>query len=176
VDRAPGLSVRLKLTHGYAGLLMLTGALLLAAVWVIVLRDLPDAAAIPAGVLNRSVLARNFAQPAAIVLVFLLVVGLVGGWILAGRMLAPLTRITDTTRVAATGSLSHQISPKRLAVLEHLLGARGRVGSAQELLARVWDEAADPFTTTVKPTINRLRVNLGEPSVIVTVPQAGNRI
>ena len=51
----------------------------------------------------------RFAPPAAIVLAFLLVFGLVGGWILAGRMLAPLTRITDATRMAATGSLSHRI-------------------------------------------------------------------
>src|SRR5881227_662762 len=54
-------------------------------------------------------LLRNFAPTAAIVLAFLLVFGLVGGWILAGRMLAPLARITDATRAAATGSLSHRI-------------------------------------------------------------------
>jgi two-component system sensor histidine kinase VanS len=55
-------------------------------------------------------LLRGFAPTAAIVMAFLLVFGLVGGWILAGRMLAPLTRITDATRIAATGSLSHRIS------------------------------------------------------------------
>ena len=58
---------------------------------------------------NRSDLLRAFAPTAAAVLAFLLVFGLVGGWILAGRMLAPLTRITDATRMAATGSLSHRI-------------------------------------------------------------------
>jgi two-component system, OmpR family, sensor histidine kinase VanS len=109
VDRAPGLSVRLKLTISYAGFLMLAGALLLAAVWVFLLRDLPDIAVIPGGVLNRSVLLRTFASAAGAVLVFLLVFGLLGGWLLAGRMLAPLTRITDATRTAATGSLSHRI-------------------------------------------------------------------
>jgi two-component system, OmpR family, sensor histidine kinase VanS len=109
VDRAPGLSVRLKLTLSYAGFLMLAGALLLAAVWVFLLRDLPDIAVIPGGVLNRSVLLRTFASAAGAVLVFLLVFGLLGGWMLAGRMLAPLTRITDATRTAATGSLSHRI-------------------------------------------------------------------
>jgi two-component system sensor histidine kinase VanS len=57
----------------------------------------------------RSGLLRVFAPRAAAVLAFLLVFGLVGGWILAGRMLAPLTRITDATRMAATGSLSHRI-------------------------------------------------------------------
>jgi two-component system, OmpR family, sensor histidine kinase VanS len=109
VDRAPGLSVRLKLTLSYAGFLMLAGALLLAAVWVFLLRDLPDIAVIPGGVLNRSVLLRTFASAAGAVLVFLLVFGLLGGWLLAGRMLAPLTRITDATRTAAKGSLSHRI-------------------------------------------------------------------
>jgi two-component system sensor histidine kinase VanS len=103
------LSVRLKLTLSYAGFLMLAGALLLAAVWVFLLRDIPDVVAAPGGPLERSVLARNFAPAAGAVLVFLLVFGLVGGWILAGRMLAPLSRITDATRVAANGSLSHRI-------------------------------------------------------------------
>jgi two-component system sensor histidine kinase VanS len=103
------LSVRLKLTLSYAGFLMLAGALLLAAVWVFLLRDLPDVAVIPGGVLHRSVLERDLALVAAAVLAFLLVFGLLGGWILAGRMLAPLARITDATRMAAVGSLSHRI-------------------------------------------------------------------
>jgi two-component system, OmpR family, sensor histidine kinase VanS len=108
VDRAPGLSVRLKLTLSYAGFVMLAGALLLAAVWVFLLRDVPYVAG-PGGVISRSVLARNFAPAAATVLAFLLVFGLLGGWLLAGRMLAPLTRITNATRTAANGSLSHRI-------------------------------------------------------------------
>ena len=99
MDRAPGLSVRLKLTLSYAGFLMLAGALLLAVVWVFILRDLSY---------TRLAL-RSFAPKAAMALAFLLVVGLLGGWLLAGRMLAPLTRITDATRRAATGSLSHRI-------------------------------------------------------------------
>jgi two-component system, OmpR family, sensor histidine kinase VanS len=110
LDRAPGLSVRLKLTLSYAGFLVLAGALLLGAVWVFLLRDLPEVWVIPDG---RDVgwyrLARDFAPAAAAVLASLLVFGLVGGWFLAGRMLAPLTRITDATRMAATGSLSHRI-------------------------------------------------------------------
>ena len=116
VDRAPGLSVRLKLTLSYAGFLMVAGALLLAAVWVFLLRYVPDrafAASTPMarhGVFPvRSDLLHVFAPRAAVVLAFLLVFGLVGGWILAGRMLAPLARITDATRTAATGSLSHRI-------------------------------------------------------------------
>ena len=113
MDRAPGLSVRLKLTLSYAGFLMLAGALLLAAVWVFLLRYVPDRQVLirtpTAFVPNRSDLLRAFAPKAATVLAFLLVFGLLGGWILAGRMLAPLTRITDATRMAANGSLSHRI-------------------------------------------------------------------
>jgi two-component system, OmpR family, sensor histidine kinase VanS len=109
VDRAPGLSVRLKLTLSYAGFLMVAGAVLLAAVWVFLLRDVPDVTAAPGGPLTRNGLARDFAPAAGAALVFLLVFGLLGGWILAGRMLAPVTRITDATRMAATGSLSHRI-------------------------------------------------------------------
>jgi two-component system sensor histidine kinase VanS len=111
VDRAPGLSVRLKLTLSYAGFLMLASALLLAAVWVSVLRYIPDEVTygLPWFPPNRSDPFNGFGLPAAIVLAFLLVFGLLGGWLLAGRMLAPLTRITDATRTAATGSLSHRI-------------------------------------------------------------------
>src|SRR5688500_16926973 len=111
VDRAPGLSVRLKLTLSYAGFLMLASALLLAAVWVSVLRYIPDEVTygLPWFPPNRSDPLNGFALPAAIVLAFLLVFGLLGGWLLAGRMLAPLARITDATRTAATGSLSHRI-------------------------------------------------------------------
>jgi two-component system sensor histidine kinase VanS len=116
MDRAPGLSVRLKLTLSYAGFLMLAGALLLAAVWLFLLRYVPERALIVPGSSDlhgvfpiRSNLLHVFAPRAAAVLAFLLVFGLVGGWILAGRMLAPLARITDATRMAATGSLSHRI-------------------------------------------------------------------
>ena len=116
MDRAPGLSARLKLTLSYAGFLMLAGALLLAAVWVFLLRYVPDRALLvnpdtdTDGVFPiRSELLHVFAPRAAAVLAFLLVFGLVGGWLLAGRMLAPLARITDATRVAATGSLAHRI-------------------------------------------------------------------
>ena len=107
MDRAPGLSVRLKLTLSYAGFLMLAGALLLAAVWVFLTRVTHVGLVVEPGY-EYSVL-RAFAPTAAFVLAFLLVFGLVGGWLLAGRMLAPLTRITDATSMAANGSLSHRI-------------------------------------------------------------------
>jgi two-component system sensor histidine kinase VanS len=114
--RAPGLSVRLKLTLSYAGFLMVAGALLLAAVWAFLLRYVPDRAVLVApnahfhGVFPvRSNLLHVFAPRAAAVLGFLLLFGLLGGWLLAGRMLAPLTRIADATRTAATGSLAHRI-------------------------------------------------------------------
>ena len=111
MDRAPGLSVRLKLTLSYAGFLMLAGAVLLAAVWVCLLRYIPDEVIYgpPWFPPNRSDPLNGFFWPAVILLAFLLVFGLVGGWLLAGRMLAPLSRITDATRMAATGSLSHRI-------------------------------------------------------------------
>ena len=114
MHRASGLSARLKLTLSYAGFLMVAGVLMLVAVWVAVLRYIPDGALAQMHpswwfVFNRSDPLHGFGSIAAIVLASLLVFGLVGGWFLAGRMLAPLTRITDATRMAANGSLSHRI-------------------------------------------------------------------
>jgi two-component system sensor histidine kinase VanS len=107
VDRAPGLSVRLRLTLSYAGFLMLAGAVLLAAGYFSLSRGVHPGVIFM--VRSHADLLREFAPTAAIVMAFLLVFGLLGGWILAGRMLAPLTRITDATRTAASGSLSHRI-------------------------------------------------------------------
>jgi two-component system, OmpR family, sensor histidine kinase VanS len=107
VDRAPGLSVRLKLTLSYAGFLMLAGAVLLAAGYFSLSRGVHPGVIFL--VRSHADLLRNFAPIAAIVMAFLLVFGLLGGWFLAGRMLAPLARITDATRIAATGSLAHRI-------------------------------------------------------------------
>ncbi|MFW6868808.1 sensor histidine kinase [Nocardioides sp. CPCC 206347] len=120
--RSPGLSVRLKLTLSYAGFLMVAGTLLLAVVWVFLLRYVPEVTSTgggfvvpdrsspqPAFIPNRSDLERAFVPKAAIALGCMLLFGLVGGWILAGRMLAPLNRITRATRQATTGSLSHRI-------------------------------------------------------------------
>jgi two-component system, OmpR family, sensor histidine kinase VanS len=114
VERAPGPSVRVKLTLSYVGFLMVASVLMLAAVWVVVLRYIPPGVIAhlhPSWwfVADRSDPLHGFGSAAALVLALLLVFGLVGGWLLAGRMLAPLTRITEATRVAANGSLSHRI-------------------------------------------------------------------
>jgi two-component system sensor histidine kinase VanS len=101
------LSVRLKLTLSYAGFLMLAGALLLAAGYFSLSRGVHPGVVFM--VRSHADLLRDFAPIAAAVMAFLLVFGLLGGWILAGRVLAPLTRITDATRTAADGSLSHRI-------------------------------------------------------------------
>jgi two-component system sensor histidine kinase VanS len=115
VKRAPGLSVRLKLTLSYAGFVILAGTLLLGAVWVFLLRYVPRGRTVLVHNTNlfvspgRGTLLRDFAPAVAILGAFLLVFGLLGGWLLAGRMLAPLARITHATRTAANGSLSHRI-------------------------------------------------------------------
>jgi two-component system sensor histidine kinase VanS len=115
--------VRLKLTLSYAGIVLLAGAVLLAVVWVFLLRYVPEvthidvpaaagdrAAAAPQWfVPNRSDLQRAFVPKAAVALAFVLAFGLVGGWLLAGSMLAPLSRLTNATRLAAAGKLSHRI-------------------------------------------------------------------
>jgi len=95
------MSVRLKLTLSYAGFLVVAAALLLAVVGLFLLRYVPDDPVTfgPLGLgPNRTDLLNAFAPRAAAALVFLLIFGLVGGWLLAGRMLAPLTRIADATR------------------------------------------------------------------------------
>jgi two-component system sensor histidine kinase VanS len=124
MDRAPGLSVRLKLTLSYAGFVMVAGALLLGAVWVFLLRYVPRGETVivhgppgpNAGLQahafvspGRGELLRDFGPAAAIVVASLLVFGLLGGWLLAGRMLNPLARITEAVRMTGGGSLAHRI-------------------------------------------------------------------
>ncbi len=103
---------------------------------------------------------------------------------LARRSVAPLPpvyvrsglRLDPSRHVAYRGERRLELSPKEFAVLECLLAADGRVLSAEEMLARVWDEATNPFTTTVKTTIGRLRSKLGDPPLIETVREGGYRI
>ncbi|MFC0004475.1 sensor histidine kinase [Micromonospora siamensis] len=134
MDRAPGLSVRLKFTASYAGFVLLAGALLLTVVWVFLLRYVPEApTAQPLtgphappllGSPSRGDLLRAFAPRAAEVTGFLVIFGVLGGWLLAGRMLAPLARITAATRSATVGSLSHRIGmPGRRDELRELADA-----------------------------------------------------
>ncbi|MFF7054897.1 sensor histidine kinase [Streptomyces griseorubiginosus] len=111
MDRPPGLSVRFRLTLSYAGFLMLAGVLLLVAVGVFLLRQgwLQTNEAGAVRETPGTLFVEGFAPVAGGVMVFLLVFGLLGGWVLAGRMLAPLDRITHATRTAAAGSLSHRV-------------------------------------------------------------------
>ena len=93
----------------------------------------------------------------------------------------PLLRRGDLTldtaqRRAFRGNRRLELAPKEFGVLELLLASRGRIVSAEELLERVWDEAADPFTSAVKITVSRLRAKLGNPPVIETVAKSGYRI
>ena len=105
--REPGLSARLKLTLSYAGFVALAGVLLLIAAWVFLNTQTHLGLILVPH--YRLALVREFAPIAAVAFASLLLFGLVGGWLLAGRMLAPLTRITDAARVASTGALSHRI-------------------------------------------------------------------
>jgi DNA-binding response OmpR family regulator len=96
-------------------------------------------------------------------------------------LLPPVLERGDVTldpsrRVAFRAGRRLELSPKEFALLEYLLAAAGRVVSAEELLERVWDEAADPFTTAVKQAMRRLRAKLGEPPVIRTVREGGYQI
>jgi DNA-binding response OmpR family regulator len=103
---------------------------------------------------------------------------------LARRSAAPLPPVLEAAdvsldpsrRAAFRAGRRLDLSPKEFAVLECLLSSPGRVVSAEDLLERVWDEAADPFTTAVKTTIRRLRAKLGEPPLIHTVREGGYRI
>ena len=93
----------------------------------------------------------------------------------------PLLRRGDLTldtaqRRAFRGNRRMELAPKEFGVLELLLASQGRIVSAEELLERVWDEAADPFTSAVKITVSRLRAKLGNPPVIETVAKSGYRI
>ncbi|MEW2519476.1 sensor histidine kinase [Actinacidiphila alni] len=107
MDRAPGLSVRLKLTISYAAFLMFAGVVLLGVMWVSLFYRIHPGLIVV--VESRRALLREFGPTTVAVLAFLLVLGLAGGWILSGRMLAPLQRITEATRLATHGSLSHRV-------------------------------------------------------------------
>jgi DNA-binding response OmpR family regulator len=85
-------------------------------------------------------------------------------------------QLDPSRRQASRGGRVLDLGPKEFGVLELLLAAQGRVVSAEEILERVWDEMADPFTSAVKVTMSRLRRKLGDPPLIQTIAQAGYRI
>src|SRR2546430_2813167 len=155
VDRNPGLSVRLKVTLSYAAFLMLAGAVLLTAGYFSLSRGVHPGVIFM--VQSHAALLRYFAPIAAIVMSFLLVFGLLGGWLLAGRMLAPLARITDATHMAATGSLSHRIRlPGRRDELRDLADAfdamlarlEAHVAEQQRFAANASHELRTPLAIT----------------------------
>ncbi|MFG3340874.1 sensor histidine kinase [Glycomyces sp. NPDC048151] len=171
MDRRPGPSVRLKLTVSYAALLLIVGVLVLAVIWLFLLRYVPREA-ITLGepcepgtggrcpptffVPGRMDLWRAFAPKAAILMAFLLVIGLVGGWLLAGRMLKPLNQIAAATRVAARGELAHRIRmPGRRDEFRELADAfdsmleqlEAHVGEHQRFAANASHELRTPLAT-----------------------------
>jgi DNA-binding response OmpR family regulator len=84
--------------------------------------------------------------------------------------------VDPARRMASRAGRPLDLGPKEFGVLELLLAAQGRVVSAEELLERVWDEMADPFSSSVKVTMSRLRRKLGDPPLIETIAQAGYRV
>jgi two-component system sensor histidine kinase VanS len=112
VGRTRGPSVRLRLALSYAAVVVVTGALLLGVVWLFLLRYVPQEAlsSFDGYAPNRGDLVRAFVPRAFVALVVLLGAGLLGGWWLAGRLLAPLDRLTEAAGLAAEGSLSHRIA------------------------------------------------------------------
>jgi DNA-binding response OmpR family regulator len=93
-----------------------------------------------------------------------------------GRLSFGDLHLDPVKRVVTRDGRTLALRPKEFAVLECLLVAKGKPVSAEELLERVWDTMTDPFTTTVKATVNRLRAKLGEPTIISTVRDSGYRI
>jgi len=93
----------------------------------------------------------------------------------------PVLRVADLVvdtakRCTARSGRPLELGPKEFGVLEVLLASDGRAVSAEELLERVWDEFADPFTNAVAVTMSRLRTKLGDPPLIETVSRCGYRI
>jgi two-component system sensor histidine kinase VanS len=155
--------VRLRLTFSYAAFLTIAGVLLLALAWIVFLRGLPDVASLPgppgsgSRILVRADLIREFLAITAVALVAFVLIGLSGGWWLAGRMLAPLDRLMDATRRAADGSLSHRIDlPGRSDEFRELADAfdamLGRLEShvmqQRRFAANASHELRTPLTTT----------------------------
>ncbi|GAB3764112.1 sensor histidine kinase [Microlunatus parietis] len=180
MDRRPGLSVRLKLTLSYAGLLMLAGFMVLAVVWVLLLRYGPEGAVTtPEGIdpgrmmVNGDLLTALrlmvgvMLPTASIVMAFLLVFGLLGGWVLAGRMLAPLDQITRAVRQTTDASLSRRIRlPGRKDEFRELADAFD--GMLEQLEAHVTEQQR--FAANAS---HELRTPLAISQTLIEVARAG---
>ena len=157
--RRRGPSARLRLTLSFAGVVVVTGALLLAVVWLYLLRYVPrtvDSASefVP----GRGDLVDAFAPRAALALVVLLVLGMVCGWLLAGRLLAPLDRLAEAARLVGQGSLSHRV------------GLMGRSDEFRELA-----DAFDAMLTTVEAQVESQRRFAADASHELRTPLAVTR-
>ena len=179
--RSRGLSVRVRLALSYAAVVIVTGACLLAVVWVFLLRYVPEGP-IPGAtgfVPNKGDLVRAFAPRAAWAFAFLVVLGSVGGWLLAGRMLAPLRQITRATRAASGGSLSHRIRmPGRQDEFRELADAfdemLGRLEAHVEEQRRFAANASHELRTPLAVTRTVLDVVIRDPQA--DVPAALERL
>lgn len=162
--RSRGISVRMRLALSYAGVIVLTGALLLTVVWLFLLRYVPQGSGwmvLPGGgqipAPSQRDLVRAFTPPTVAMFAVLVVCGLVGGWLLAGRMLRPLGRLHEAAGLAASGSLSHRVSlPGRRDEFTDLADAFDRmlaelerhVGEQQRFAANASHELRTPLTIT----------------------------
>ncbi|MVQ41499.1 HAMP domain-containing protein [Microbacterium sp. MAH-37] len=171
------MSVRARLALSYAAVIVLTGAALLTVVWLFLLRYVPQGSGWMQGsdgrprvVPSQGDLVRAFTPPTVAMFALLVVCGLVGGWLLAGRMLRPLGRLHEAAGLAAEGSLSHRVSlPGRGDEFTDLADAFDRmlaelerhVGEQQRFAANASHELRTPLAITR----TMLEVGAADPSV-----------
>ncbi|WP_065965166.1 HAMP domain-containing sensor histidine kinase [Curtobacterium sp. UCD-KPL2560] len=158
-DRRPGPSVRLRLALSYAGVVVVTAALLLTVVWLFLLRYVPVGNLTTTGghVPDRTDLVRAFVPPAVWAFLVLVVLGVVGGWLLAGRVLDPLRRLTEASRAVSSGALDHRVDlPGRRDEFRELADAfdgmvarlAADVAEQQRFAANASHELRTPLATT----------------------------
>jgi len=158
-DRRPGPSVRLRLALSYAGVVVVTAALLLTVVWLFLLRYVPvgNLTTTDGHVPDRTDLVRAFVPPAVWAFLVLVVLGVVGGWLLAGRVLDPLRRLTEASRAVSSGALDHRVDlPGRRDEFRELADAfdgmvarlAADVAEQQRFAANASHELRTPLATT----------------------------